>query len=179
MKSRRWIYWMGGVLAFGLLVLLAWAGVDTTLDKTADAGYCGSCHVMEALVNSYHDSVHGGRNAVGFQAKCVDCHLSHENSLAEFASKTKLGVVDLWTAATRDEFALDWQALREEHNDYVFDSGCLQCHSDLAAIPNGRGAHANYMDGVIDSQCVDCHEGVGHENLNRYLLQGRYRYSDK
>ena len=35
--------------------------------------------------------------------------------------------------------------------------------------------HANYFAGVGDSQCVVCHEEIGHSNLNRYLLEIKYR----
>ncbi len=177
-KAKRLALWLGGGILLSLLVVGSWVVVDTAIAATSDVGFCNSCHVMEPMVKSYYDSVHGGKNPYGFQAECVDCHLAHDNALAEITTKTKLGVRDLWTTWTQDEFALDWQAMREDHNEYVFDSGCMQCHRDLTLIEQGRGEHEKYLSGLIDSQCVDCHEGVGHENLNRYLLQSRYRYSE-
>ncbi len=177
-KGKRLAYWLGGGVLLIVLVIGSWAAVDASIAATSEAPFCGLCHVMEPMVDSYYDSVHGGQNPYGVQAACADCHLEHGNPLTELATKTRLGVRDLWTTMTQDEFALDWQAMREDHNDYVFDSGCLQCHRDLSLIEQGRGEHEKYLSGLIDSQCVDCHEGVGHENLNRYLLQSRYRYSE-
>ncbi len=177
-KIKRWALWLGGGLLVLVLVVLAWALVDTAIKETSHAAFCGSCHVMEPMVASYYDSAHGGQNPVGVQAECTDCHLPHDNALVAMAAKTRLGVHDLWVTWTQDEFAIDWQAKREERNEYVFDSGCQQCHTDLRLIDKGLSEHEKYLSGLIDSQCVDCHDGVGHDNLNRYLLQTRYRYSE-
>ena len=83
---------------------------------------------------------------------------------------------DVIITLTKDEMALDWQAKRKEHNEYVYDSGCLTCHQELEKATQDKGMHNNYFAGLIETQCVNCHEEIGHSNLNKYLLEGKYLY---
>ena len=53
--------------------------VETGIEVTSRATFCGSCHSMEPMVNSYRDNSHGGDNPRGITAACTDCHVSHEN----------------------------------------------------------------------------------------------------
>jgi len=85
---------------------------------------------------------------------------------------------DIWVTLTTDEMSQDWQAKRAEHNEYVYDSGCLTCHQELESVTKNQEEHNNYFNDVIDSQCVDCHEEIGHSNLNKYLLETKYRYGE-
>jgi len=173
-NTKAW-YLVGGIVVVLFLLPLAWAGVETTLEWTSTPEFCASCHVMEPMVSAYYDSVHGGNNPVGVRAECTDCHLPHNNALIYLAAKSETGMHDMWITWFTDETALDWQANRERRDEYVYDSGCLQCHENLAEISAGQEMHAKYFAGLIDAKCVDCHAGVGHENLNRYLLSQKYR----
>ena len=174
-SGKKILYVVGGLVAASLLAAVAWMAVDTGIEATSQPAFCGVCHVMQPMVAAYHDSVHGGNNPYGVAAKCTDCHTDHRNAFTLLMSKTQSVLHDTWIALTMDEFALDWQANRERRDEYVYDAGCLQCHSNLQSIAAGHGAHAKYFSGIIDAKCVDCHQGVGHEGLNKYLLVSKYR----
>lgn len=175
-KRKKIIKWLIGIGVFFVLVIISWMVTETGIEISSHADFCGVCHAMEPMVKSYRDSVHGGNNPRGIMAACTDCHTSHENVVKHFFTKARSGTHDIWTTLVRDESTLDWQAKREEHNEYVYDSGCLTCHRNLKVVTAGKGEHAKYFAGIVDSQCVDCHEGVGHENLNMYLLETKYKY---
>ncbi len=178
-KRKKILYWGYGLLGFFLLVTVSWMVVETSIEVSSHADFCIVCHAMEPMVMSYRDSVHGGNNPRGVMAACTDCHTSHTNVISQLYTKARSGTHDVWVTLTRDEATLDWQAKREEHNAYVYDSGCLSCHRNLETVTAGKGEHAKYFAGLVDSQCVDCHEGVGHENLNMYILEAQYRYFKK
>ncbi len=172
--SKKSIYIIVGIIAVALLIPLAWVGVETGIEATSQPGFCGSCHVMKPMVEAYHHSVHGGNNPYGVAAKCTDCHTSHTSAFSYLLSKTKSGSVDIWVNTLGNPKKLDWQANLERRDEYVYDSGCLQCHKNLQQIAAGHGAHEKYFAGVIDAKCVDCHQGVGHEGLNKYLMANKY-----
>ncbi len=174
--SRKLLYILGGSVAFFVLLTAAWMVMETGIEVTSHADFCGVCHAMKPMVASYRDSIHGGNNPRGVMAACTDCHTSHDNVFTFYMSKARSGTHDIWVTMMTDELSRDWQAKREERNSYVYDSGCLTCHRNLEAVTAGKGVHAKYFAGLIDKQCVDCHPGVGHENLNHYLLLNKYRY---
>ncbi len=175
-KGKKTTYWIGGIGALALLIIISWMTVETGIEISSHADFCGVCHTMEPMVDSYHDSIHGGNNPRGIMAACTDCHVSHENVFLHFVGKAQSGTHDAWVTLTRDESTLDWQAKRADHNEYVYDSGCLTCHRNLEAATADKHFHDNYFSGAIDSQCVDCHSNIGHRNLNKYLLENKYKY---
>ncbi len=171
MKRRKQIlYVLGGLALLFLVLTVGWMVTEAGFEATSNAEFCGLCHVMQPMVAAYQDSVHGGNNPAGVAASCSDCHVDHSNPVAYYYTKARSGTIDTWVALTSNEFAIDWQARREERDRFVYDSGCLQCHSNLENISAGKDAHAKYFAGLIDAQCVDCHESVGHANLNEHLL---------
>lgn len=176
MKNGKKAFKIIGAIA-GLLfvVVFSWMVLETGVEVTSHADFCGVCHAMDPMVASYKASMHGGNNPRGIMTPCTDCHVSHENVYAHFVGKAKAGTHDIWVTLTQDEIAGDWQALRARREEYVYDSGCLTCHRNLAAATPGQEMHANYFGGVTDTQCVTCHEEVGHSNLNKYLVQNKYR----
>jgi cytochrome c-type protein NapC len=175
-KNKKILSWLGGLAAFFLVIVFSWMTVETGVEITSHADFCIGCHTMEPMIKSYHDSVHGGQNERGVMAACTDCHVSHENIFAHFMGKAQSGTHDAWVTLTQDEANLDWQAKRENHNEYVYDSGCLTCHRNLEAVAGGGTYHKTYFEGKTGSQCVDCHAEVGHDNLNKYLLETKYKY---
>ncbi len=172
-KTFSWLSIIGGLL---LLIVISWMGVEMGIEVSSRADFCGVCHTMEPMVKSYHDSIHGGNNPRGIMAACTDCHVSHENVFVHFAGKAQSGTHDAWVTLTRNEADLDWQAKRANHNEYVYDSGCLTCHRNLQEATSGKEFHDTYFEGKTGSQCVDCHAEVGHDNLNKYLLETKYKY---
>ena len=87
--------------------------------------------------------------------------------------KSRFGIHDAWAQLTYDLDSIDWQAKRSHSKNYVFDSGCLQCHKDLQRASESSAvnfvAHRPYFLGTIESKCVTCHDRVGHRNLSERL----------
>ena len=164
------------VLIFGIIV--SWMVIETGIEVTSRADFCGFCHSMQPMVDSYLASTHGGNNDRGIMTACTDCHVSHDNVFAHFIGKAKSGTHDAWVTVTTDISKHDWQGLREERESYVYDSGCMTCHRNLEKATADKRAHDDYFAGTIDDKCVTCHEEVGHSNLNMYLLENKYRVDD-
>lgn len=152
---------------------LAWLVADEGIAATSGSDFCVSCHTMEPMLAAYLQDTHGGNTARGVQAKCVDCHLNHENSAIYFFNKIQTGAHDIWVQYTQDTAAIDWEDKRAHRERYVYDSGCLHCHSRLQEATMGSNkafvAHRPYFLGQTQKQCVSCHEHVGHKDLSDYL----------
>lgn len=152
---------------------LAWLIADEGIAATSSSEFCVSCHTMEPMELAYLDDVHGGAGAYGTQVLCVDCHLSHESSTDYFFDKVRTGVHDVWVEYTQDTSQIDWEAKRAHREEFVYDSGCLHCHTRLADAtagdPKALIAHKPYFLGETSKQCVSCHEHVGHKNLSDHL----------
>ena len=175
MKKRKKILIYAIIAAsFFVLMIVSWMVVETSIEVTSDAFFCNTCHAMEPMVASYGDSIHGGDNTLGIMAACTDCHVSHENLFAHFAGKAKSGTHDIWVTLTTDTTNIDWETKRLEREEYVYDSGCLTCHRSLETATQGE-EHQRYFDGITTSKCVTCHEEVGHSNINKHLLQSKYK----
>lgn len=176
--QRKIFTWLGSAAALFFIMIVSWMAVETGIEISSRANFCGVCHSMEPMVDSYRDNSHGGDNPRGIAAACTDCHVSHESLFRHFLGKARSGTHDIWVTLTTDEMSQDWQAKREERREYVYDSGCLTCHQELESVTQNKEEHSNYFNEVTDSQCVDCHEEIGHSNLNKYLLETKYRYGD-
>ena len=175
-KRKKGFYILIAITSIFLVIIVSWMVIETGIEVTSHADFCGFCHSMQPMVDSYLDSKHGGNNERGIMTPCTDCHVSHENVFAHFLGKARSGTHDAWVTLTRDESTLDWQELRDRREEYVYDSGCLTCHRNLEAATEDHGFHDAYFDKVSDSQCATCHESVGHSNLNKYLLETKYKY---
>ena len=168
-------------LSVGFLISLAivaiasggWAVLDTMVHATSGAEFCGRCHTMEPMVVAYRRDVHGGANATGTAADCSGCHLPHDGSISYLIAKVQTGFHDVWAQLTYDLDEIDWQAKRAERDHFVYDSGCLHCHSRLeeATSSNSKAfvAHKPYFLGLVDRTCVSCHDAVGHVDLDAGL----------
>ncbi len=155
------------------LVVASWVITDTIVHETSGAEFCGSCHTMTPMVDSYREDVHGGAGPRGVQAKCTQCHIPHDNAINYMFMKTRFGIHDAWAQLTYDLDAIDWQEKRAHSENFVFDSGCLECHSDLERSSESSSvsfvAHRPYFLGQIDDKCVTCHSRVGHNDLSSHL----------
>ncbi|HIP54859.1 MAG TPA: cytochrome C [Sulfurimonas autotrophica] len=142
--------------------------------ETSGKEFCTQCHTMQPMADSYLADTHGGNNKEGLTAKCVDCHLPHDSLMGYLVEKAKTGVHDAWAELTYDKSKIDWQAKRKHAKHFVYDSGCLHCHSNLKeatmGTPKGFIAHKAYF---LDKKkrCVECHNNVGHHNLGDYISQ--------
>lgn len=174
--NKKILYVIVGIVILVILVIGSWLAVETGIEISSRANFCGTCHAMKPMVESYRDNTHGGNNPRGITAACTDCHVSHENLMAHFIGKAQSGTHDVIMTVFTDEMNLDWQAKRQERTEFVYDSGCLTCHQELEKATADKQFHKNYFAGVIDTQCVECHEEIGHSNLNMYLIENRIKY---
>lgn len=157
------------VIAVFLGVVISFVGAEM-IERTSGDEFCVSCHSMEGPVAAYRDDVHGGNNRLGFKAKCVDCHLPHDNVFVYTRAKAYTGVKDLlgehfWVDS------IDWKARLEKRQEYTYTTGCEKCHNlDVVKyeIPKAFLAHKDYKTGKVAS-CVKCHEHVGHKNIKAHL----------
>ena len=87
----------------------------------------------------------------------------------------RTGLHDLWVENFGKPEEIDWEAKRAHREYYVYDSGCVTCHTNLqeATLATNKAfiAHRDYYLGLIDDQCVTCHENVGHADLSIYISQ--------
>jgi cytochrome c-type protein NapC len=166
---------MAALVLVPVAVFVSWVVTEIMVQQTAGAPFCGSCHTMDAMVAAYQRDIHGGAGSEGVKAKCTHCHVPHDNPVTYMFMKTRFGLHDAWAQLTYDLDAIDWQAKRAHSEDYVFDSGCLQCHKDLQRASEASAvsfvAHRPYFLGTTTSQCVSCHDRVGHKNLSEQLAR--------
>ena len=164
-----------GIVAFVILPFLSWIVTDEGITATSDAQFCVSCHSMEPFERAHNADVHGGNNAHGVRATCAQCHLPHDSSLNYLYTKARTGLHDLYVENLGDPENIDWEAKRARREEYVYDSGCITCHTNLEhatqATPKALIAHKPYFLGQTDDQCVTCHENVGHADLTARLAQ--------
>ncbi len=163
------------LIAFVALPAAAWIIGSESITGTSDSEFCGGCHTMQPFAKANADNAHGGDNPSGIKAECVDCHLPHNNAWNYLISKVRRGSYDIWYQAFHDTSDIDWKAKDDDREEFLFDSGCLTCHDQLESATAGLPPHDNYFAGVTDSKCVTCHRNVGHSNVNKYVLEHKYR----
>ena len=164
-----------GFFAFVVLPFSSWLITDEGITATSDATFCVSCHTMSPFERAHDADVHGGQNAHGVRATCAHCHLPHDSSFEYLYTKARTGIHDMWVENFGDVENIDWQAKREHREEYVYDSGCLHCHTNLeeATMATNKAfiAHRAYFHGETEDQCVTCHEHVGHANLTEFIAK--------
>lgn len=144
--------------------------------------FCGSCHTMEPMVETFEQSVHGGNNDHGFVAECVDCHLPKSNIVEELWVKGTSGTRHLWGEYVLGMESLDYQALHPKRGEYVYDSGCVNCHRNLesraqdadensAASDFSHNLAFNNKDNDPAWKCSSCHYDIAHPNLKREMRE--------
>ena len=142
------------------------------VERTAGVDFCARCHTMKGVAQAYENDIHGGSNIYGIRARCVDCHLPHDNVAHYLVAKAYTGTQDVlgemfWSKS------VDWVGNLKKREEFVYTSGCQQCH-DLDAIryeiPKAFLAHREFKMGVVSS-CVHCHNHVGHKYIKEFLLK--------
>lgn len=166
MKKLFLLFGVGSCL--GLVLALAAA---ETIERTSGLQFCSSCHSMQGMAHAYQADIHGGANDRGLKARCVDCHLPHDNVLLYVAMKAYDGTKDvLGEMFWADK--IKWPDHLKQREEFTYSSGCQKCH-DLEAmrykIPKAFLAHKDFKTGKVAS-CVHCHEHVGHKNIQDFLV---------
>ena len=167
----------------GVAVIASWAVVDTGIHMTSDDEFCTSCHSHVAIGTSYRESVHGGNNPSGWQATCAQCHIPHDNSLHYIWVKGIHGIRDPLMELLKDPYDIDWHGYREHREDYVYDSSCLSCHTQLQekSLANTKAflPHRDYFADPDRFNCVGCHKHVGHYALGNHLEAHGWKKTEK
>lgn len=170
---------------FILIIIVAFVsffGGNYLVTKTSDDKFCVSCHEwMDPMTNAYHNSNHGGNSSLGVKAKCAECHLPHDDSkIAYMFKKAANGISEVTYMLFHDAKSMDWEKNRQRRDEYVFDSGCLNCHTNIGKEPsksqNVKQMHAKWLEfkdskGSEKLSCVSCHKNVGHEGLGKILYE--------
>lgn len=176
MRKLKWLGLAAGLLALAAILMAGgWTLTEGAIQATSDRAFCTGCHSMEPFAEAYDRDVHGGRNPGGVAAACTDCHLPHESPAGYLAAKVRTGIRDGWAELKSVFKEPDWVAHLEHRAEFVYDSGCLQCHSRLADAPGATAAaafgHRAYFQDDSELNCVTCHPHVGHQDLLASLSQ--------
>ena len=86
-KLLALIIFISGIVGF--LVVLP---VHYALDETSGDKFCIVCHEMDPMVIAYNDDIHSGKDKTGIKARCVDCHIPHDNIAKYALTKVKNGI---------------------------------------------------------------------------------------
>lgn len=165
------------ILISGIIGFLMVLPVHYALDETSGDKFCVVCHEMDPMVIAYNDDVHSGKGKTGVKAKCVDCHIPHDNLAKYVLVKAKNGLVEGYIHFFGEPDKIDWKANLKNREHYVFDNGCTSCHANILenklTSPTAQRMHAHYakLKGTDkEIKCASCHISAGHgEGLRNYL----------
>lgn len=176
MKKKLFLSVFG--LSLFIACLLALGGHEA-IRMTSGDKFCLVCHSwMDPMGKAYSNDVHGGNNAKGLKAECASCHLPHDNLVYYLGKKGMNGVTEGWHMLFNDPTQKDWIKNRERKASYVFDSGCMECHSAIlenkASSAAATKMHTLYKEAkgtAKEMKCVTCHVNVGHKELGKTLYE--------
>ena len=129
-------------LAVGATIITARLGnAASYLSESPET--CMNCHVMTDAYASWQRGSHAN------VARCVDCHVPHDNPIAKLAFKGLDGVKHSYAFTVRSEP----QVLRLSPGAVpVVQANCLRCHSDYFDMVR--------LAGPAERKCWDCHSNV-------------------
>ncbi len=171
----KWLFILGVFVCIGLGIAMV---IAESFHKMSDDKFCGSCHVMEPMVEAWKQSAHGGNNDKGIVVKCASCHTPQSSAIAYTKVKILSGLRDTFNYYfnTPDpDFFLE--KLDTDHaKKYVFESGCLSCHKAITDSPKMADApkniHISYFESKEENDnyhCINCHQGIAHPGLEQKL----------
>lgn len=128
-----------GFLAATLAFLVAGGGLAYA-DKPS---FCGSCHSMQWVYNTWQESNHK-------QFTCGDCHLPQEAITAKLYVKAENGI-----RHTYHEVLRDYPETIKLKGDArgIASKNCLRCHASTVE---------NTALAVGGQDCIKCHGGLVH-----------------
>lgn len=167
-------------LVLGGIVIGLLAALPTTevLHYFSTNEYCATCHTMKPVSEAFAKSIHGGNNKQGFVAECVDCHLPKSNVVHELYVKGTSGLRHLWGEYVLGMELLDYDKLHPKRTEYVFDSGCINCHKKIeerAKVATAESSIADqthklsFANKAMDTSwnCSSCHYDIAHPGLKQ------------
>ena len=174
MKSKIFLSIFGFSLLFAAIFTV---GGHEVMKATSGEKFCLLCHSwMDPMGQAYNNDVHGGKNTKGLKAECASCHLPHENMAYYIGKKGLNGVSEGWHMIFNDPEQKDWLKNREHRKEYVFDSGCMECHPAILEV-NATNKSIDQMHAMYkefkgtekEMKCTTCHLHVGHKDLGKIL----------
>ncbi len=170
MKTFKWLsITLAAALLLSLFVSASWVVTENVVQATSGQEFCSVCHTMKPFAETYAQDIHGGNNPQGLSAACADCHLPHDSQSGYLIAKVKTGIHDGWAEIVALFKEPDWIGNLENRESYVYDSGCLRCHTHLdraeGQTPTGAFGHQTYFKSAGAMHCVTCHTQVGHRDL--------------
>jgi len=122
-KSTLGALIVGAIIGLGISYIIA-----VVVHITETPKFCGSCHSMKPMVESFHESVHGGNNKHGLSVPyCTDCHLPKDSLIGFLIAKGISGAKDA-LAEVGVINKVDFKKHFWKMNHYVYDNNCLICH---------------------------------------------------
>ena len=153
-KLTGWHLLTIGALALFMLVVSGWS-----VAYTSNSEFCGTCHEMTPLHQSWQTSSH--RNVA-----CYDCH-AEPGFKGTVKAKAK-GMKELYLHMTSSNFTLK----ADERN-----INCYSCHQDKVKMNAPKALAAkdphtvkHYDNGMT---CMSCHSGLVHNVKLNNSLPGR------
>jgi cytochrome c nitrite reductase small subunit len=107
---------------------------------------CANCHVMDSQYENWYHGAHENF------AKCVDCHLPHDNVAVYYMEKGRQGFKDTYAFVTGK---IPASIRASEQTKEIVQSNCIHCHEEKVE-PIIAGAQP------FDRNCWDCHRSVAH-----------------
>ncbi len=159
-------------LAFAALPTLA-AGTSTvsTLERTTEREFCGSCHVMDAHLADATDAhsqslaARHTRNEMFGGHSCYKCHANYGMYGYVLTKMDGMKHVFHYYFGGYGDLTLE-EAVKTIHINQPFpNSTCLSCHAGTGklwrSIPDHLSAEKSVRDGTISCASVGCH-GAAH-----------------
>ena len=135
------------------------------IKKTESGEFCAKCHTMKPMTQTHYASAHGGHNKYGVAAQCIDCHLPHDTLSNYIMTKAKFGLHDVYAEFFTNTSDINWSKKRQHADKFVFNSGCLSCHTSLDHSSMGTlepDIVKKADDKTLKTSCISCHPNVGH-----------------
>lgn len=181
MRKNIFVVGLAGIFIGLLIALATYEGIH----RTGDDNFCSICHEMRPMVAAYENDVHGGKGKTGIKVSCVNCHLPQDNIFNYIATKAKNGAIEVGIHVFGDPDAIDWQEKRKHRKDFVYDGGCINCHTTFktnkSISDKGLEMHKHYEKLKNTDKrlaCASCHNEIGHtglrSNLNYYKPEYKF-----
>ncbi len=175
------------VLLIVPLVIAGLAGavfVPVSMSKTSRTEYCVSCHEMKR----HSEEIKQSKHAVDKDKKpieCAQCHIPNEVGFKYVATKTVLGMKDLFVHYFGDPDRLNRRGMQHIARRFIPDENCLACHQDLYKNTKdqkisdiGKLCHEAYLgiNGATKRNCAGCHFNMAHlpEFDRRYFFNAEF-----
>ncbi|AQW81637.1 cytochrome c3 family protein [Campylobacter pinnipediorum] len=169
-KNKKKVFVLSSIIIGIFIGLISSMGIADVLHATGSGYTCTMCHTMDAMNAAYNEDTHGGRNKLGIKAECSACHLDHTSAYTYVLTKIKVSINDGYKTFFTNTDKIDWRKKREHASHFVYDSGCMTCHSNLKNVIQSGKAFLPHRDYFVlgnknNKTCVECHKNVGHKNL--------------